>query len=51
MNLDTLLVQTECIIIMWDNSSPKTFENIPSFISIIEIVLKILIKIYIGKII
>ena len=40
MNLDTLLVQTECIIIMWDNSSPKTFENIPPLISTIEDSLK-----------
>jgi len=36
MNLDTLLIQTDCIIIMWDNSSPKTFENIPPLISTIE---------------
>ena len=36
MNLDALLVQTEYIIIMWDNSSPKTFENIPPLISTIE---------------
>lgn len=36
MNLDTLLIQTDCIIIMWDNNSPKTFENIPPLISTIE---------------
>ncbi len=36
MNLDVLLVQTECIIVMWDNSCPDTFNNIPSFISAIE---------------
>ena len=36
MNLDVLLVQTECIIVMWDNSCPETFENIPNFISAIE---------------
>lgn len=36
MNLDTLLIQTDCIIIMWDNNSPKTFENIPQLISTIE---------------
>ena len=35
-NLDVLLVQTECIIVMWDNSSPETFDNIPNFISTIE---------------
>ena len=40
MNLDTLLFQTDCIIIMWDNSSPKTFGNIPSLISTIEDCLK-----------
>ena len=31
MNLDTLLVQTECIIIMWDSSDYDTFDNIPNF--------------------
>ena len=36
MNLDVLLVQTECIIVMWDNSCPETFDNIPNFISAIE---------------
>lgn len=36
MNLDTLLLQTDCIIIMWDNNSPKTFGNIPTLISTIE---------------
>lgn len=36
INLDTLLLQTECIIIMWDNNSPKTFSNIPTLISTIE---------------
>ncbi len=36
MNLDTLLLQTDCIIIMWDNSFPQTFENIPVLISTIE---------------
>ncbi len=36
MNLDVLLVQTECIIVIWDNSCPDTFNNIPSFISAIE---------------
>ena len=40
MNLDTLLFRTDCIIIMWDNSSPKTFGNIPSLISTIEDCLK-----------
>ena len=40
MNLDTLLFRTDCIIIMWDNSSPKTFENIPTLISTIEDCLK-----------
>ena len=36
MNLDTLLIQTDFTIIMWDNSYPKTFENIPHLISTIE---------------
>ena len=36
MNLDVLLVQTECIIVIWDNSCPDTFNNIPNFISAIE---------------
>ena len=40
MNLDTLLFRTDCIIIMWDNSSPKTFGNIPTLISTIEDCLK-----------
>jgi Ras-related protein Rab-13 len=34
--LDVLLVQTECIIVMWDNDNPETFDNIPLFISEIE---------------
>ena len=36
LNLDTILLQTECIIIMWDNSNPSTFDNIPNFINTIE---------------
>ena len=36
MNLDTLLLQTECIIIMWDISKPDTFDNIPNLISTIN---------------
>ena len=35
-NLDVLLVQAECIIVMWDNNNPDTFDNIPLFISEIE---------------
>ena len=34
-NLDTLLVQTECIIIMWDSSNSNTFQNIPNCIKAI----------------
>ena len=34
MNLETLLYQNECIILIWNNE--ETFENIPSFVSIIE---------------
>ena len=30
-NLDTLLLQTEYIIIMWDSSNFQTFDNIPNF--------------------
>ena len=36
INLDTLLLQTECIIIMWDSSKYETFDNIPNFYSIIN---------------
>ena len=35
MNLDTLLFQTECIIIMWDNSEIDSFHNINDFIGVI----------------
>ena len=35
INLDTLLLQTECIIIMWDSSKSETFDNIPIFYSTI----------------
>ena len=35
-NLDTLLNQTECIIAIWDSSSPETFDNIPNLVSTIE---------------
>jgi len=35
LNLETLLFQTECIIIMWDNNI-RTFENIPHLINIIK---------------
>ena len=36
MNLDTLLNQTECVIIMWENNYPETFENIPGFVLTLE---------------
>ena len=47
MNLDTLLFQTHCIIIMWDNSEIDTFRNIDELISVIvnEIKEKIIRKI------
>ena len=32
LNLDTLLLQTECVIIMWDNSKYDTFDNIYNLI-------------------
>ena len=40
MNLDTLLFQTECIIIMFDNSSKNTFDNLPELVSTIKMTLK-----------
>ena len=40
LNLETLLFQTECIIIMWDNDV-ITFENIPNLIQTINDILKI----------
>ena len=40
INLDTLLVQTECIIIMFDNSSKNTFNNLPDLVSTIKTTLK-----------
>ena len=36
INLDTLLLQTECIIIMWDGSKYETFDNISNFFSTIN---------------
>ena len=36
INLDTLLLQTECIIIMWDSSKYETFDNVPNFYSTIN---------------
>ena len=36
INLDTLLLQTECIIIMWDCSKYETFDNISNFYSTID---------------
>lgn len=35
-NLDTLLMQTECIIIIWDKSRADTFDNIPNLIASIN---------------
>ena len=35
MNLDTLLLQTECIIIMWDNSEIDSFSNVENFSNVI----------------
>ena len=32
-NLEALLFQSECIIIMWDISRPETFDNIPNLIN------------------
>lgn len=36
VNLDTLLFQTECIILMWDNSNASTFDIIPDLIKSIN---------------
>ena len=36
MNLDTLLVQTELIIIMWDYSEPESFDNVIKLVDTIE---------------
>ena len=36
MNLETILFQTECIIIIWDNSNPETFDNVYNFVATIE---------------
>ena len=35
MNLDTLLLQTECIVIMWDNSEINSFSNVENLASVI----------------
>ena len=35
-NLDTLLFQTKCVLIMWDKSKPNTFKNIPKLIKNIK---------------
>ena len=35
MNLDILLLQTECIIIMWDNTEINSFSNIENFANVI----------------
>lgn len=40
LNLEIILVQTECIIIMWDNSRIETFNNIPDLIAIINNMIK-----------
>ena len=32
-NLDTLLFQNECILVMWDSSHPNTFEKIPDLVN------------------
>ena len=39
-NLDTLLLQTECIIIMWDKSHPNSFEKIPDLVNVIISMIK-----------
>ena len=35
-NLDILLIQTECILIIWDSSNPESFDKIPNLVSLIE---------------
>ena len=39
-NLETILFQTECIIIMWDTSRAVTFDNIPKLLKEIESIFK-----------
>ena len=39
-NLDTLLFQTECILIMWDNSNSISFDRIPDLITLIISLIK-----------
>jgi small GTP-binding protein len=39
-NLDTLLFQTECILVMWDSSHPNTFEKIPDLVNSIISMIK-----------
>lgn len=34
-NLDTLLVQTECIVLIWDKSNSSTFDRLPDLINAI----------------
>ena len=49
-NLDTLLLQTECVLIMWDSSSTETFDNIPKLVySVIKNLKNDNIKIYIVQ--
>ena len=40
MNLDTLLFQTQCVIIMWDNSEIDSFKNIEDLVSVIISLIK-----------
>ena len=40
LNLDVLLEQSECIIIMWDYSDPDTFSNIENLIDSIDAYIK-----------
>jgi len=39
-NLETLLFQTECVIIMWDKNNSGTFDNIPNLIKEIKSIFK-----------
>jgi small GTP-binding protein len=40
MNLDTLLFQTQCVIVMWDNSEIDSFKNVDDLVSVIISLIK-----------
>jgi small GTP-binding protein len=48
-NLDTLLIQTECIVLMWDKSNPCTFDRLPDLINIITPMISKKVNIYLVE--